>query len=177
MIYIIVENWSREAYYKFDIARYISSRTNNLVIVLPKNFLNRIISLISGVLLHKSLQSHFYSSVFTFNKNGGKYCVIDEEVLVRDISLENRYGLDKNLCDCAFATSQQDFISYYNNGFKNIILSGNPRFYHKGSGFKSKSKVLRILFSSNFALMRPLSGHSLERVILDQASRLKKQIP
>ena len=120
------------------------------------------------------MQSHFYSSVFTFNKNGGKYCVIDEEVLVRDISLENRYGLDKNLCDCAFATSQQDFISYYNNGFKNIILSGNPRFYHKGSGFKSKSKVLRILFSSNFALMRPLSGHSLERVILDQALSSKE---
>jgi len=170
MIVIAVENWAREFRYKSDLAIYIARASGHKVILAPKNFVNLILPVLRGVYLHKSLQPHFEESVRALVNNGGRYLVIDEEAVIRDIDLSFRYGLDPKLCSFAFATSKAELDSFATQGYKNVSLTGNPRLL-RSMNYRPqvKKNLQKVLFSSNFSMIRPAGDLTLEKVILDQS--------
>ena len=155
MIVIAVENWARESGYKAEIAVAIAKVSDQTIVLAPKNFVNLILPILRGVYFNKSVQRHFERSVASLKKKGGRFLIIDEEAVVRDLPLKTRYGLDPSLCDGVFATSRADEESFISHGFRNILLTGNPRFLKLESYSPPLTKPLeRVLFSSNFSMKK-----------------------
>jgi surface carbohydrate biosynthesis protein len=177
VIVIAVENWARELGYKAEIAVSVAKVSDQTIVLAPKNFVNLILPVLRGVYFHKSVQRHFERSVASLKKKGGRFLIIDEEAVVRDLPLKTRYGLDPSLCDGVFATSKADEESFISHGFRNILLTGNPRFLKRESYSPPLTKPLeRVLFSSNFSMKRPAGGFTLENVIVDQKlNRLEEE--
>ena len=76
---------------------------------MPKNLGNLIIPSLQGLYFHKSLQSHIEKDISELINKGGKYLVIDDEAVIRDLDLSHRYGLSPDWCSMVFANSQHEY--------------------------------------------------------------------
>ena len=161
MIIIIVENWARECDFKGRIAVELSKMIGQSVYLLPKNLANLLMPILPGLYLHKSLQKHINDDVGKLIAQGGRYAVIDDEVIIRDIKLDHRYGLEPNLCSVVFANCREEFKDLIDKGFSNVQLTGNPRLLpsREANRVPEDSKPLEnILFRLIFLWIRPVVG-------------------
>ena len=137
---------------------------------MPKNLANLLMPILPGLYFHKSLQRHINDDLAQLIARGGRYAVIDDEVIVRDIKLDHRYGVEPKHCSVVFANCIEEFQDLIDRGFPNVQLTGNPRLLPSIRAVKvqTESKPLeKILFSSNFSMIRPAGSTSVKRVVED----------
>lgn len=171
LIFFILENWARECESKGRIALELSKILGQPVYLIPKNLANLIMPVLPGLYFHKSLQKHINYEVGELISKGGRYAVIDDEVIIRDIKLDHRYGLTPSLCSLIFANCREEYQDLIDRGFSNVQLTGNPRLLPSTSSLEGRSEkkpLENILFSSNFSMIRPAGTISVQRVIEDQ---------
>lgn len=170
MIIVIIENWARECDFKGKIAVELSKKAAQPVYLMPKNLANLLMPILPGLYFHKSLQRHINDDLAQLIARGGRYAVIDDEVIVRDIKLDHRYGVEPKHCSVVFANCIEEFQDLIDRGFPNVQLTGNPRLLPSIRAVKvqTESKPLeKILFSSNFSMIRPAGSTSVKRVVED----------
>lgn len=182
LILIILENWARECESKGKIAIELSKKVGLPVYLIPKNLANLIMPDLTGLYFHKSLQKHINTEVGKLISRGGRYAVIDDEVIIRDIKLDHRYGLNPGFCSVIFANSREEHDDLIRRGFSNVHLTGNPRLLPYGNRAKDQTEIKpleSLLFSSNFSMVRPAGTTSVARVVddlgLDAAASNKLQ--
>ena len=107
MLFLPIENWAREAFVRTDLMKTYLANGGEKVLIAPKNSINNFIHSVKGNYLHKSLQPRFYESIKKLKEKGGRYFYIDEESIVRDFSIEKRYGLSPELVDFVVSCSEK----------------------------------------------------------------------
>jgi surface carbohydrate biosynthesis protein len=167
MIFLPVENWAREFYYKFDLASTLARQYGCDVALIPKNSFNFFMRYINGTVMHKSLLKNFVDEVENFTSRGNNYFYIDEEAVIRhSIPFDVRYGVPHEYVTGVFAQTDEEMISFKNNGFSNKVhFTGNPRHSRISQlQFNKDRSMDQILFSSNFSYIRPLKKYKLSNV-------------